>query len=52
MNRTGQNLSTFSKKVLKYFHVYLHKMIQTKVGSTKSLYITYIYFKSYNICME
>lgn len=27
------------KKVLRYFHVNLHKMIQTKVGSTKALHV-------------
>lgn len=53
-----QNLSTFTKNFFfKYFHVYLHKMIQIKVGNTKSLYIIYIlnlktYFKYENKCIE
>lgn len=43
MNRTDQNLSTFTKKIVfKYFHVYLHKMIQIKVGNTKPLNIIHI----------
>lgn len=43
MNRTDQNSSTFTKKIVfKYFQVYLYKMTQTKIGNTKSLYIIYI----------
>lgn len=43
MNRTDQNSSTFTKKIVfRYFQVYLYKMIQTKIGNTKSLYIIYI----------